>query len=576
MRMKRTARALSILVFPLVPCLTAQPSSAEPCGSMLRVLHFLDGNFRGLPESELAGRVTIFGASPGIDSGTALFVCGAAGQTSAGGTCNAGAGSSGDGVVTILGDWSAAGVNGCPRAIANGDSPNVAFVTSIENEGTRFYRGVHVLASVGYSADVYEAFVLDFAHPLNASGSAVLPLTASALPHPRVSSVLDQGGSTVVELAWPAAQTHDDCAQNLAGTCTDYPGGVRPVVDGYAIHGRTGPCNEPPTSGRLSAWTAPLASPGEIARTTGTSATVTVQSDPAHLQCTYLAIGLIVGGFPGGAVSAPTIVGGPNCDTDPYLDPVDNCPCVDNPAQEDTDGDGAGDACDNCVLVPNRGQSDADADGVGDACDNCPSVANANQADRDGDGVGDACDNCPNVANANQADQDADFVGDVCDNCPTVANTAQRDYDQDSIGDDCDNCPYEPNRDQRDSDGDRLGDYCDRCPFDPNPEAVCCQCIPNVCISFSNPIGRGSGTVSWRTIAEVDLVGFNVVTVDNQGQRRQLNPVLIRCEECFTGLGHVYTTIIPKHRSGHNVLVEMLRLNGSVYVWGPAVKDCTP
>ena len=577
MRTKQTARCLSILLVPLTLCLTARSSGAEPCGTSLPLLHFLGGTLQGLPESELSGRVTVFGAIPGVDSGTATFVCGAAGQVSAGGICTPGAGTSDDGIVTVLGDWGAPGVNGCPRAMANGDSPNVAFVTSIQNEGTHFYRGVYVLASVGYSADVYGAFVLDFAHPLDDSGSGVLPLTASPLPSPRVFSVVDQGGSTVVQLDWPAPQTHDDCLQNMAGTCADYPtGGVRPVVDGYAIYGRTGPCNEPPTSGRLSAWTAPLASPGEIVRTTGPSATVTVPFDPAGLQCTFLAIGLIVGGFPGGAVSSAAIVGASNCDVDPLPDSMDNCPCVDNPAQEDVDGDNVGDACDNCVQVPNPGQSDADGDGVGDACDNCPSAANAGQADRDRDGRGDACDNCPDVANAGQADLDADFVGDVCDNCPTVANPAQQDHDHDAIGDHCDNCPNEPNSDQRDSDGDFLGDRCDPCPYDPSPVAVCCQCIPDVCISLTSPIGKGSGIVSWRTIAEYDLVGFNVVTIDNQGSRKQLNPALIRCEECFTGLGHVYATIIPKHKSGHAVFVEMLRLTGIAQVQGPAVKDCAP
>src|SRR5688572_10046924 len=238
MKTKRAARSLSILVAPLTLCLAVRSSNAEPCGSTLQVLHFLDGTLQGLPESELAGRVTVFGASPGIDSGTAQFLCGAAGQISAGGTCTAGAGTSNDGVVTVLGDWSSAGVTGCPPALANGDSPNVAFVTSIENEGTRFYRGVYVLASVGYSADVYGVFALDFAHPLNASGSGVLPLTASPIPMPRVDSVLDEGDSTVVSVSWPAPRTYDDCAQNLAGTCTDYPGGGRPVVDGYAIYAR--------------------------------------------------------------------------------------------------------------------------------------------------------------------------------------------------------------------------------------------------------------------------------------------------------------------------------------------------
>ena len=77
-------------------------------------------------------------------------------------------------------------------------------------------------------------------------------------------------------------------------------------------------------------------------------------------------------------------------------------------------------------------------------------------------------------------------------------------------------------------------------------------------------------------MAEVDLLGFHVVSYDNQGNRTQLNPVLIRCEECFTGLGHSYATIIPKHKSGHDVFIEMIRVPGTVQTHGPALKDCTP
>jgi len=55
-------------------------------------------------------------------------------------------------------------------------------------------------------------------------------------------------------------------------------------------------------------------------------------------------------------------------DGDGYIDTVDNCPLVDNPAQEDIDTDMIGDLCDNCRAIANPLQEDASDDGCGDAC----------------------------------------------------------------------------------------------------------------------------------------------------------------------------------------------------------------
>jgi len=95
----------------------------------------------------------------------------------------------------------------------------------------------------------------------------------------------------------------------------------------------------------------------------------------------------------------------------------------------------------------------------------------------------------------------------------------------------------------------------------------------DITISFNNAIGKGSGLVTWRTPVEFDLLGFNVVMYDGKGARTQLNPVLIRCEECVTGAGHFYSYVIPKHTSGHNVFVEAVHLNGRVDTFGPAVRN---
>ncbi len=584
-----------LLVGVVVLVLAAAPRAyAQSCGTPTPAGQYLDSYFTGLPESSLSGRIFVFG-NPSVNNGTAEFLCRSAGDISSNGPCPQLAGSSSDGIVIIAGDWFAQGVTGCPvtpGVSKDGDSPNVAFLTSITNEGTASHAGVYVLSSVGYSG-TNNAFFFDAAQPFN--GSSFLPVAADRIPAPRIISFTNNGdGTATTNLTWNAANTIDDCSQNVLGTCTDFPNGKRPVLDGYSVYALTAPCASPPTTSRATAWG------GALTTTSASqlSASVRVPFDTTGVNCSFLALGLISGGQAGAAVSGQTVLTTADCDNDGVPDPIDNCPCVFNPDQRDTDGDGIGDACDNCPTVVNKNQSDSDHDGIGDACDNCPAVANANQADTDHDGIGDACDNCPAVANANQADGDHDGVGDVCDNCPTVANTNQADRDGDGIGDACDNCPAIANPTQADRDGDGVGDVCDNCPDVPNPDQVdtdhdglgdaCdpCPIFPNVtdctekvvteCISFTSTLGKGSGTVSWRTQFETDLLGFNVVTIDSKGTRVQQNPALIRCEECVGGGGHLYSFIIPKHKSGHNIFIEMLKLNGVVQRFGPAVRDCTP
>jgi hypothetical protein len=121
------------------------------------------------------------------------------------------------------------------------------------------------------------------------------------------------------------------------------------------------------------------------------------------------------------------------------------------------------------------------------------------------------------------------------------------------------------------------GDVCDACTIPPPGWPDPCGCRPqtveDITIDFSSPYGRGSGLVSWRTPAEVDIVGFNVVVLDNQGQRIQINDTLIRPQAGpYPNEGATYSFIVPKHKSGRNIYIEMLRSNGTVQVFGPAVK----
>ncbi|MEQ1507553.1 MAG: thrombospondin type 3 repeat-containing protein, partial [Myxococcota bacterium] len=174
-------------------------------------------------------------------------------------------------------------------------------------------------------------------------------------------------------------------------------------------------------------------------------------------------------GFSSGTVSLPA--GAPYPDVVATLD-CDNCPEIENPAQEDFDCDDVGDPCDNCGSVPNHDQADPDGDALGSACDVCPFVADPDQVDSDGDGVGERCDVCPVVFDPEQADADLDGIGDACDTCPFVADLDQVDSDGDGLGDPCDRCPAVADPASSDGDGDLIPDGCDDCPGVSDPRQL--------------------------------------------------------------------------------------------------------
>jgi hypothetical protein len=131
-------------------------------------------------------------------------------------------------------------------------------------------------------------------------------------------------------------------------------------------------------------------------------------------------------------------------DADGWPDGADNCPCKQNPTQDNYDVDAMGDACD----------PDDDNDGVPDDKDCEPTNPKVFP------GVPETCngldDDCDGTVDEGSLDTDNDLIADCMD----------EDDDGDQFPDVMDNCPLGPNQDQKDTDGDNKGDACD--PDDDN------------------------------------------------------------------------------------------------------------
>jgi hypothetical protein len=176
--------ATTSVVVALLAALEAPPAFGQECGYSITASHQLDSAWTGMPEAEVAGRVLVL-ADPRIHNGTAEFLCRFQGQDSAQGPCPPGSGTGDDGVVHLNGNWGALGVTGCPAALADGDAPVAAYYASIHGEGTRWYVGVAILMSVGYSQD-YGGYVFDLARPLDGGDKPFLDLPARVVPVPRL------------------------------------------------------------------------------------------------------------------------------------------------------------------------------------------------------------------------------------------------------------------------------------------------------------------------------------------------------------------------------------------------------
>lgn len=162
--------------------------------------------------------------------------------------------------------------------------------------------------------------------------------------------------------------------------------------------------------------------------------------------------------------------------------------------------------------------------------------------------------------------------GSVIDVCPA---DPLGDWDGDGVCPAMDNCPLKANLDQRDVDGDGKGDRCDTCPTVINPSqdpSACDQRLVNVRYAPGTP--QAPLRVRWATTHEVDIRHFNVISIDRFGNRSLLAG-FVPCTYCSstTGQGAMYDVASAKPKKGSDIYVELVRVNGTVEIYGPAVRE---
>jgi hypothetical protein len=515
---------------PRAECLYSTPL-AHMAGS-----HFVCRDAGSVPRTTSYAWVLVDPA--GANSGTTDIDC----VAETGSNC-LGSGTVGDSRITIESDWGRPGMVGCP--VLDGAPRRVVLVVS---EGATTGPGqppgrVGRALIVSLAGHVDFGYIVEMAHPLLEDGS-IGPLECAGT----VRLGLGDPEFRLVSVVFSPPVVHDDCDAGTLGTL------ILPCTDGFDPHLGWGPVYtlRQPCADRVDPRRSEWRDTGLLP---GPDGTVTLQT-PEDLgsDCLYIGGTTLIDGRESELVTGFTFVNDPitcpDADADGYSTCGGDCD-DDDPAVNPGAAEFCNDRDDDCDGGIDEG-FDPDGDGIPACRDNCPFTPNPGQEDTDDEAVGDACDNCPAVANPDQADQDADSRGDACDNCPTVPNPDQSDLDFDGIGDACDPCPVFPN---------------------PSGDPGDCECPPaDIFLSFRSPEGRGSGLVTWRTCREINLHGFNIVAISNQGIRNQLNDTLIPCKECVTGSGAFYAEIIPKHKSGRSIFVEMIRLDGVVQVFGPAVR----
>ena len=553
-------RTLPLFVAMVLTAVLAPAPVRAACADFRPITHGFGSYWTGLPEDRIIGFSWLY-TNAAIHTGQAVIFCRSAGEEISGGQCQPRAGSAGDGVVTVAGDWASPLAAGCANEPGDWGHPIVVAINSAVNEGSPQHRGVGIVLSVGYDQD-HALYMVEYAHPSIPNTDDFSPIAAVNLPTPVVGNVRAAGdGSLLVDLQWAPFPTYDDCVQPAQRTCTDSPGRPRAVLGGYVLYMNRSSCRQPPLSSLL---TSGLWSP---VTTVGTPASLATRVPDPGGECVYFAVGLaLVGNYLTPIVSAnSTPVNAASVPPDPEKKDE---PAGDDPGADDADaadatgtGDSAKPPQDRATEVTTPGAGTAlegsgaeaapekepcvDEDGIADDEDNCPCATNPRQEDVDFDDAGNKCDNCPALPNPGQEDTDRDGLGDPCDNCPLLANKAQADSDADGVGDACDNCPEQANPRQEDVDADGRGDRCEQKIIDAR--------------RVRDKDGR---RLEWRTTHEFDLAGFRLLALGADDKEKPLREKPVPCTACRSGEGASYRVELKPEEDRGTLLLRAVHVGG--------------
>lgn len=121
-----------------------------------------------------------------------------------------------------------------------------------------------------------------------------------------------------------------------------------------------------------------------------------------------------------------------------------------------------------------------------------------------------------------------------------------------------------------DADHDGVPDATDNCPTVPNPTQDPLACDERV-VSALLRLGAGTGPnrVTWSVTHEVDLAGFNLVTIVREGEVIPITGSLIPCRVCAGGGAADYGAEVPRRFAGRDLYIDMVRRDGSTARVGP-------